>query len=291
MEVEFTKVEGTGNDFIVINEMDGEVVPELDKPTFASRVCARKFSVGADGVIFISPSGICDIQMRIFNPDGSEAEMCGNGMRCFAKYVYERGIVKDTKMTVETLGGVITPEVILNDGVVKEVRVFMGRAEFRRDLIPMEGEGEFAINTDLFINDEVGTIKITALNVGNPHAVVVVDNLYRTDVDHLGSLIENHEAFPKRTNVQFVEVNEEDDIDIRTYERGVGETLSCGTGAIAAVYALDKLGLIDPSKEITVHALGGVLKVSLDEEGAYLTGSANIIYDGRIEYEKVIRGT
>ncbi|MCW7075712.1 MAG: diaminopimelate epimerase [Candidatus Syntrophoarchaeum sp.] len=284
MEVKFTKVEGTGNDFIIIDEMDGEVIPEVDKATFAKRVCERKFSIGADGVIFISPSGICDVQMRIFNPDGSEAEMSGNGMRCFAKYVYERGIVKEKKITVETLGGVITPEVIVNDGVVEEVRVLMGRAEFERKLIPMEGNGDFAIDTDLYVNDEIGTIKITALNIGNPHAVSVVDNLYGTDVDSLGSFIENHDAFPRRTNVQFVEVNDLNDFDIRTYERGVGETLSCGTGATAAVYALEKLKMIDPSREVTVRALGGVLKVTLTEDGAYLTGKANIIYDGEIDY-------
>jgi diaminopimelate epimerase len=213
--------------------------------------------------------------------------MCGNGMRCFAKYVYERGIVNDEKMTVETLGGVISPEVILNGGVVEEVRVLMGKAEFKRDLIPMEGDGEFAIDTDLFTNDTIGNLKITALNVGNPHVVTIVDNLYGTDVDSLGSLIENHEAFPKRTNVQFVEINDVNDIDIRTYERGVGETLSCGTGATAAVFALEKLKMIDPSKVVTVHAIGGVLKVSLEEEGAYLTGKANIIYDGSIQYEIV----
>ncbi|OFV67514.1 diaminopimelate epimerase [Candidatus Bathyarchaeota archaeon] len=284
MEVEFTKVEGTGNDFIIINEIEGEVIPEVDKPTFARRVCERKFSVGADGVIFISPSGICDVQMRIFNSDGSEAEMCGNGMRCFAKYVYERGIVQDEKMTVETLGGVITPEVIVNDGKVEEVRVMMGTAEFERALIPMEGSDDFAIDTDLHINDEIGSIKITALSIGNPHAVLVVDNLYGIDVDKIGNLIENHEAFPNRTNVQFVEMNGVNDVEIRTYERGVGETLSCGTGATAAVFALSKLKMIDPAKEVTVRALGGVLKVSLEEDGAYLTGKANIIYDGKLNY-------
>ncbi|VUT27955.1 MAG: Diaminopimelate epimerase [Candidatus Syntrophoarchaeum sp. GoM_oil] len=284
MEVEFTKVEGTGNDFVIINEMKGEVIPAVDKSTFAKHVCERKFSIGADGVIFISPSTICDVQMRTFNPDGSEAEMCGNGMRCFAKYVYERGIVKETKITVETLGGVITPEVIVNDGVVDEVRVLMGRAQFERNLIPMEGDENFAIDMDLPINDEIGTLKITVLSVGNPHAVHLVDDLYGTDVDGLGSLIESHDAFPKRANVQFIEINDTNDLDIRTYERGVGETLSCGTGATAAVYALEKLNMINPEKEVTVRALGGVLKVFLEEDGAYLKGKANIVYDGKIDY-------
>ncbi|MHC1585683.1 MAG: diaminopimelate epimerase [Candidatus Syntropharchaeia archaeon] len=282
MILTFTKAHGTGNDFIILDE---STVSEDKMPELVRKLCERRFSIGADGVLFVCKSDICDVRMRIFNSDGSEAEMSGNGMRCFARYLYEKGIVRKEKITVETMAGRVVPEIILEDGKIRAVRVYMGKASFERKKIPMRGKETYAINTDFYVNEKFGSVKLTALSLGNPHAVIVVEDLYDIDVGELGAAIESHPDFPNRTNVQFVEINDKNDIDVRTYERGVGETLSCGTGSTASVFALDALGYIDRKKSVIVHTFGGTLFVELKEDGAYLTGPAEIVFDGRMEIE------
>ncbi|MEA2076095.1 MAG: diaminopimelate epimerase [Euryarchaeota archaeon] len=277
-EVRFTKMQGSGNDFILIDNRE-EGIPEEKKGELARVLCRRKFSVGADGVLFICKptTSSYDVRMRVFNADGSEAEMCGNGIRCFAKYVYEKGIVRKQKLNVETLAGLIVPEVEVDEnGVVTSTRVFMGEPEFDR------------IDEPFFVNEQIGEIKLTSLSLGNPHAVVVVDSFEGLDVDTVGKGIESHKAFPNRTNVDFVvlhrvEPKRRKEISVRTYERGVGETLSCGTGSTASVLALNKLGYVPKGEPVTVHTTGGDLVVELKGEGAYLTGPAEKVCEGAVE--------
>ena len=276
MKLKFTKMQGCGNDFILIDDRE-ERIPEEKKGGIARFLCRRRFSVGADGVLFLCrpTASSYDVRMRVFNADGSEAEMSGNGMRCFAKYVYEKGIVRSRRMRVETLGGLIVPEVEVDEKgfVVTSIRVFMGKPVFDK------------IDEAFFVNEQIGRIKLTSLSLGNPHAVVIVESFDGLDVDAVGKSIESHPAFPDRTNVDFVMSEErgKNEISVRTYERGVGETLSCGTGSTASVLALNKLGYINTSEPVTVHTKGGDLVVELKEEGAYLVGPAEVVYEGEVE--------
>jgi len=225
--------------------------------------------------------------MRVFNADGSEAETCGNGIRCFARYAYEKGLVRNRQIRVETLAGLIVPEIEdpdekgfgVGEGAVS-IRVFMGKPVFER------------IDEPFFVNEQIGEVRLTSLSLGNPHAVILVDSFDELDVDTIGKSIESHPAFPGRTNVDFVmtPLLQEDDkaseISVRTYERGVGETLSCGTGSTASVLALNELGYINASEPVTVHTRGGDLRVELKEEGgegAYLIGSAEVVYEGEVD--------
>jgi len=275
MEINFTKMHGCGNDFILIDDRDGGI-PDGKKDAVAQALCRRHFSVGADGVLYIGnpTTDAYDVRMRIFNPDGSEAEMCGNGMRCFAKYVYEQGLVRKKRIKVETLAGKIVPEVEVDEnGVVTSIKVFMGRPAFDK------------IDEPFFVNNEIGEINLTTLSLGNPHAVVIIDSFEGFDVDKVGKAIESHEAFPNRTNVDFIVRSEENksEIRVRTYERGAGETLSCGTGSTASVLTLNTLGYVNKNEPVLVHTLGGDLIVEIKEEGAYLQGPAEDVYEGKVE--------
>ncbi|MBE0516009.1 MAG: diaminopimelate epimerase [Methanophagales archaeon] len=275
MIVRFTKMQGCGNDFILIDDREAEI-PDGKKGEIARFLCRRRFSVGADGILYLGKptSGSYEVRMRIFNPDGSEAEMSGNGIRCFARYVYENGIVQKKRINVETLAGLIVPEVEVDErGVVTSVRVFMGKPVFTR------------IDELFYVNEQIGEIKLTSLSLGNPHAIVIADSFEGLDIDTVGKGIESHKAFPHRTNVNFVVRREknENEISVRTYERGVGETLSCGTGSTASVLALNALGYVTRGAPIIVHTEGGDLIVELREEGAYLTGPAERVYEGVVE--------
>ncbi|MHC1635437.1 MAG: diaminopimelate epimerase [Candidatus Methanospirareceae archaeon] len=267
-------MQGTGNDFIIIDNREEEIEEE-EMASISRLLCRRRFSIGADGVLFVcKPTrDDYDIRMRIFNADGTEAEMSGNGMRCFAKYVYERGIVKKKKMRVETLGGLIIPEIIeKKQNGERYVRVFMGKPVFH------------FVNEDFYVDKNIGVIKLTYLSLGNPHAVIIVDktteDFKNMDIRPMGRSIETHKAFPNRTNVDFVKLIGEDEVMVRTYERGVGETLSCGTGSTASVTTLKKLGYV--GDKVTVHTLGGDLVVEICEEGAYLSGPAEVVFEGEV---------
>lgn len=275
MKLKFTKMQGSGNDFILIDDRDGGI-PEEKKGKIARFLCRRRFSVGADGILFLCKptTSSYDVRMRVFNADGSEAEMSGNGMRCFARYVHENGVVRSRRMKVETLGGLIVPEVEVDEnGVVTSIRVFMGKPVFDK------------IDEAFFVNEQIGEIKLTSLSLGNPHAVVIVDSFEGLDVDTVGKSIESHKAFPDRTNVDFVvvEEREKNEISVRTYERGVGETLSCGTGSTASVLTLNELGYVNANEPVIVHTKGGDLVVELKEEDAYLVGTAEVVCEGEVE--------
>ena len=281
----FHKMHGLGNDYVVIDESTEEIIPEEKKPEIAAELCTRGFSVGADGVIFVVPSAGEDIRFRIFNSDGSEAEMCGNGIRCFAKYVYENDVLKEKKMNVETLGGTKELTLHVENGTVKSTRVNMGIATFKTSDIPMTSEEEEFIDEELLVDGE--PLKLTAISVGNPHAVIFTDNLEGVALDHLGPLIENHNAFPERTNVHFVGVVSPHEVEMLTWERGAGFTMACGTGATSTVIAGYKLGLLQ--KDVQVHLPGGDLQITVYEKdgklGAFMEGDAVSVFEGIMELD------
>jgi diaminopimelate epimerase len=267
---------GLGNDYIAIDNRD-EKIGITQAAELARMLCKRRFSVGADGLVLVLASKMADVKMRIFNADGSEAEMCGNGIRCFAKYCYEKGIVGKPEFTVETLAGVKHVWLNLKGKEVALVKVDMGAPNWQRSSLPMTGKGT-CINEDLKVDG--GTFKVTCLSMGNPHCIIFVDCIGCFPVEEIGAKIENHKAFPKRTNVGFVEVLNENELNVRVWERGCGETLACGTGTCAAVAASNKLGLA--GNKVTVHLLGGELQVELAAETVFLTGAAEKVFEGTL---------
>lgn len=269
----FWKMHGLGNDYIVIDNRDQKIT-EKETSRLAERLCERRFSIGADGLLLVYNSTIADIKMRILNSDGSEAEMCGNGIRCFSKYCYENSIVPKTEFSVETLAGIKHVWLSLEDYEVSSVKVDMGAANWQRSSLPMLGEGT-CINQNLRVDDDI--YKITCLSMGNPHCVTFVENIDTFPVYEVGPLIENNKVFPKRTNVGFVQVQSQNELNVRVWERGCGETLACGTGTCAAVAAANKLGKV--GDKVTVHVLGGNLYVELDKT-IFLSGAAEKVFEG-----------
>lgn len=255
--LKFWKMHGLGNDYIVIDNTD-EKFRRRKLGELAKILCQRRFSVGADGLLLVCNSRVAEVKMRIFNPDGSEAEMCGNGIRCLAKFCYENGIVKKKTFNIETLAGIKRVWLSAN-GEVENVKVDMGEPSFDRKAIPMFGEGK-CINEELKVDDEI--YKVTCLSVGNPHCVTFVDDLASVPLEKVGPKIENHKKFPKRVNAEFVQVLSPKEIKVRVWERGVGETVACGTGACASVVASYTIGKTD--KRVKVNLLGGSLEVSYD---------------------------
>jgi len=266
---------GIGNDYIIIDNRDGKLRDD-DTPSFARQVCRRKFSVGADGLLLAYNSDVADVKMRMLNPDGTEAEMCGNGIRCFVKFCYENQIVRKEKVNVETLAGIKQTQLLMRNGEVKFVKVDMGKPSFDRSSIPMLGTGT-CINEKLNVADE--TYEVTCLSVGNPHCVLLVDNVKAFPVNEIGPKIEIHKMLPKRTNVEFVQIVNQEEIEVRVWERGVGETLACGTGACASVAASYVLG--KTNRKVTVHLLGGDLEI-LYNDGILMTGPAIRVFEGEL---------
>jgi diaminopimelate epimerase len=271
----FWKMHGLGNDYIVIDNRE-EKISGRQAAELAKRVCERRLSVGADGLLLVSNSKAADSKMRIFNPDGSEAEMCGNGIRCFAKYCFENSIVPKLKFTVETLSGVKHVWLTLKDGEVAGVKVDIGMPNWKRSSLPMVGHGT-CINENLDVDGE--TCRVTCLSMGNPHCIIFVDKVDNFPVEQIGPKVENNKAFPKRTNVGFVQVLNRDELKVRVWERGVGETLACGTGTCAAVAAANKLGKV--GNKITVHVLGGDYQVEVNES-LFLSGAAEKVFEGTL---------
>jgi diaminopimelate epimerase len=283
--ITFSKMHGIGNDYIIIDESEKIIIPEEKKPEIVEEICRRGFSVGADGVIFVSQASSenADIRFRIFNSDGSEAEMCGNGIRCFAKYVYENEIVNNDEMLVETLGGIKEVDLDVEGGEVIASTVDMGVPTFNTLDIPMISVEEEFLDSELVVDDK--SIKLTAVNVGNPHAVIFSDTIESIDLNIIGPLIENHPAFPQKTNVHFVNIINRNEIEMITWERGAGFTLACGTGATACVIAGFKLGKLD--EEVEVHLPGGELLIVVYEMGEeirlFMEGEAVLVFDGVME--------
>lgn len=258
----FTKMEGLGNDYIYLNGLDG--LPE-DLPALARRMSDRHFGVGSDGIICICPSERADFRMRMFNADGSEGEMCGNGIRCLGKYVYDKGLTNKKKLTIETGGGLRTLELLTEDGMVKAVRVNMGRPQVRTAMELTAGGRMW---------------QITPVSIGNPHAVLFVDRPEELDLEQLGPCFEHHAAFPQGVNTEFVRCAAPDRLVMRVWERGSGETLACGTGACAALAAAVVQGKC--GRRTAVELPGGVLELEWpdDETEMIMTGPANTVFEG-----------
>lgn len=274
-KLKFWKMHGLGNDYIVADNRNGRLKEE-EITRLARRICRRRFSVGADGLLLVYNSNIADIKMRMFNPDGTEAEMCGNGIRCFVKFCYENGIVRKRQVEVETLAGVKRTWLFTKNGEVKFVKVDMGRPCFDRHDIPMLGEGK-CIDEKLKVGNE--TYTVTCLSLGNPHCIMFVDDGSAVSTRELGPKIEKHTTFPKRTNVEFVQVINRREIKIRVWERGAGETLACGTGACASAVVSHLLGKTD--KKVTVHLLGGDMEV-LCGDTIIAKGPAIKVFQGKL---------
>lgn len=269
----FTKMQGIGNDFIIINNIDRKILYDYSK--LSEYMCNRHFGIGADGVIYIEKSNTADFKMRIFNSDGSEAEMCGNGIRCFAKYLYQNKITKKKEIDIETLAGIKNVKLIFEEEKISYVEVNMGEPCFEYSKIPVFSKEE----KDFLIIDNA---KVYPVSFGNPHCVKFVENVENIDIKIDGNKIENYKYFPNKTNVEFVEIINEKEIKVRVWERGVGETLACGTGACAAaVISQKEKGL---KNEILVHLNGGILKIQYDEKNklVYMIGEAEEVFTGNI---------
>ena len=278
--MKFTKMQGIGNDYVYVNCFEETV---KDPAAVARYVSDRHFGIGSDGLILIKPSDIADCEMDMYNLDGSQGAMCGNGIRCVAKYVYDYGLVKKENISVSTKSGIKYLDLTVRDGKVALVRVNMGSPVLTASQIPVVSSTEEMINAPLKVNGE--TYYITAVSMGNPHAIV-----YMTDVDHLdigeiGPYFENHMAFPDRVNTEFVEVLDDHTLKMRVWERGSGETLACGTGACAVAVASILNGHVDGEKPVTVKLLGGDLEIFWDrqENLVYMTGPAATVFDGEID--------
>ncbi len=273
----FTKMHGIGNDFVVVNALT-ETLDEEHLPVLSRKINHRKFGVGGDGLILVLPSKVADFRMRMFNPDGSEAEMCGNGIRCFAKYIYDRKLIPEPSVKVETLAGVKLLKLLLRGGKVEAVRVDMGVPRLLRSEIPMRGDDNGKVISE-GIKAEGRRFEITAVSMGNPHVVIFEPSLDNFPVARYGPAIEHHKAFPQRTNIQFVQVCNPGEIILRTWERGAGETLACGTGACAAVVASvlnNKVG-----RTVLVHLPGGDLRVEwTGDNRVVMTGPAEEVFEG-----------
>jgi diaminopimelate epimerase len=274
--MKFTKMHGLGNDFIFIENLGDK---EMDYSALAVKLCHRQLSIGADGIIAVLPSKVADLRMRIINADGSEANMCGNAIRCFGKYAWERGLVKSKTFRIETFAGIIIPEVEVSDGKVIRVKVNMGKPDTNRTSIPMVGDEKDAIQTPIDAAGEKFTI--TSLLMGVPHSMVFVDDVASVDLHKIGPAIEKHPLFPQKTNVNFVQVLSPTKIKVRTWERGAGATLACGTGSCASAVASVING--HTNHHVFIELQHGQLEIEWTEDGTvYMTGPVEESFSGEI---------
>ena len=280
MKLRFTKMHGIGNDYIYFNAIDQKIG---DPCELAKKLSDRRFGIGGDGIILVCPSDIADAKMRIFNEDGSEAKMCGNGIRCVAKFVYDYGIVPADRTTVaiDTLSGVKTIELTVENGKAVSAKVDMGAAILKPVDIPMNFDGETCIDQPLRVDGK--EYRVTAVSMGNPHCVTFVEDVDGLDLERIGPAFENHPAFPDRVNTEFVRVIDDHTLQMRVWERGSGETWACGTGACATVVAACLNGYCQKGEDITVHLRGGDLVIRYTDETVVMTGPATTVFEGTVE--------
>ena len=293
----FTKMHGLGNDYVYVDCFKEKIE---DPPETARFVSDRHFGIGSDGLIMINPSKAADFEMEMYNADGSRSEMCGNGIRCVGKYVYDYGLTDKTSISVETLGGIKRLELTVEDGEVSCVKVNMGRPRLEAEDIPVlldgaekgeqanvavnaaeTGSSGRAIDSPIIVDGR--EYRMTCVSMGNPQAVIYMDDVKGLDIEEIGPKLENHARFPQRVNAEFVRVIDRSTVEMRVWERGSGETLACGTGACAAVVASILNGLTED--KVTVRLLGGELQIEWDREAdrVYMTGPAAVVFDGEIK--------
>ena len=276
--MKFTKMQGLGNDYVYVNCFK----EKIENPSeVAIKVSNRNFGVGSDGLIMINPSKVADFEMEMYNADGSRGEMCGNGIRCVGKYVYDYGLTDKTSISVKTLGGIKYLDFTVEDGKVKLVKVDMGSPELAPANIPIVADGENVINAPIIVDGQ--EYRMTGVSMGNPHTVVYIDDVQGLDIEKIGPKFENHERFPKRINTEFARVIDRNTVEMRVWERGSGETLACGTGACAVAVASILNGLTED--KVTVKLLGGDLQIEWDRESnkVYMTGPAEVSFEGEIQ--------
>lgn len=274
--MKFTKMQGIGNDYVYVNCLQ----ETIENPSeLAKKISDRHYGVGSDGFIMINPSDKADFEMEMYNADGSRGEMCGNGIRCVAKYVYDYGLTDKTSISVETLAGIKYLDLTVEDGKVVLVKVDMGKPMLRPEEVPVVSEKEEVIDEPITVDGQ--EYRMTCVSMGNPHAVVFIDqDVKEFPLETVGVKFENHERFPKRVNTEFVNVLDRHTAQMRVWERGSGETLACGTGACAVAVACALNGLTED--EVTVKLLGGDLQIKWDREKntVYMTGPAEVVFDG-----------
>lgn len=275
-------MQGAGNDFILFNSIK---YPNIEHQIVIEKLCDRKFGIGADGIMLAKASKIADVKMIYFNSDGSRGEMCGNGIRCFSKFVYDEGIVKKNCITIETDDGIKTAFLTTSENEVQNIKIYMGKANLTSKEIPVNIEKSQVINENLTI--DMKTFKFSSVLVGVPHTVIICDNLDNIDVNFWGDKIEKHTLFPKKTNVNFIEIIDKKNIKIKTWERGAGRTLACGTGSCSSVFLANLLNLVE--KNVSVFTEGGVLNISLTSDGIYMTGSATTVFRGSITCKELLK--
>lgn len=286
--LEFTKMQGIGNDYVYIDCTK----KELEKPEKISQIVSdRHFGIGSDGLILILNSKVADFKMEIYNADGSQAEMCGNGIRCVAKFVYDKGLTEKTKLKIETLAGIKELELNVENGKVKTVKVDMGEPILEAEKIPVyidekmksEGITPTSVIKNLKLEAYNQNFTFTCVSMGNPHAITFIDNVEKFDLKKFGSVFEVAKAFPKKSNIEFVEIVDKENINMRVWERGSGETMACGTGSCASVVACILNN--KTSNKVKVHLLGGELYIEWNKENnhIYMTGPAEIVFEGKID--------
>lgn len=280
--IKFTKMHGLGNDYVYIDCTEEQKIKNIS--SLAQFISNRHFGVGSDGLILICKSDIADFKMRMFNYDGTEAEMCGNGIRCVGKFVYDKGLTKKDNITVETLAGIKKLKFNIKEENVETVEVDMGEPILEPYKIPVISEE--AIVKNLKIKARENEFKFTCVSMGNPHAITIVDNTKDFNIEKYGPVLEKDEHFPRRANIEFIELVDKNNIKMRVWERGAGETLACGTGACASVVACALNGYIE--NEANVELLGGTLKIRWDKENnhIYMTGPATTVFEGEIDYKE-----
>lgn len=284
MKIKFTKMQAYGNDYIYV---DVNGMPEnINWNEVAIQISDRHFGIGGDGLVLICPSDKADFRMRIFDPDGTEAEMCGNAVRSVAKFVYYHKMTDKTELTIETLGGIKNLYLTVEDGEVVNIEAEIGKPIFTPASIPVDTENEEFFDETVKVNagGRIMHMHMSSLSWGNPHTVIFMDDLENLDIETIGPAIETHPLFPKRTNVTFARVVDRNNIQIREWERGCGETIGCGTGCCTALVFANRLGLCD--KEATVMQIGGPLSVKWDDEGlVHMKGPSFVVFEGEYYYE------
>ena len=277
--IKFTKMHGLGNDYIYIDCIKGE---KIENPSYLAKTMSnRHFGIGSDGLILICKSNIADFKMQMFNYDGSEAEMCGNGIRCVGKYVYDNELTNNKIITVETLGGIKKLKLNIKNKKVETVEVDMGEPIFEAEKIPVLSDKYPVKNLKIIAEDKEFTF--TCVSMGNPHAVTIIKNVIDFDVQRYGEILEKSKIFPQRANIEFVQILDKENVKMRVWERGTGETLACGTGACATVVACNLNGYV--KNDVNVELPGGILKIKWNKENnhVYMTGPAAKVFEGEIE--------
>ena len=279
--MKFTKMHGAGNDYVYINGFT-EKMSQEDKPEWVRKISDRHFGIGSDGAIFINPSDVADFEMEMYNADGSRSEMCGNGIRCVGKFVYDKGLTGKEKFTVVSAGQIKYLELTVEDGKAVEIKVNMGEPILKAAQVPVLSDNEQVIDEIIYIPETEEEYRMTCVSMGNPHAVVFLEDVDNLQIEKIGPYFENHVRFPNRTNTEFVKILDRNNVQMRVWERGTGETLACGTGCCATAVACILNGLTE--NEVNVHVLGGKIKVLWDRESnlIYMTGPAETVFEGEI---------